>query len=120
VAVLSEDQLNRKNQYATNAISFIDEQISRVKGELSQNAEALNAYRKKNKIFSLDDESVLLNEKLTKLDSEKEGITRQLNYYSNLKNYLLTSNSFTDVPAPSIAGIGDGNILNNVSKINEL
>ena len=40
VAVLSEDQLNRKNQYATNAISFIDEQISRVKGELSQNAEA--------------------------------------------------------------------------------
>ena len=77
MAVLSEDQLNRKNQYATNAISFIDEQISRVKGELSQNAEALNAYRQKNKIFSLDDESVLLNEKLTKLDSDKDRLQKK-------------------------------------------
>ena len=120
VTVLSEDQLERKNQYATNAIIFIDQQISRVKGDLSDNAEALNDYRKKNKIYSLDEESTLLNEKLTKLDADKEGINRQLNYYSNLKNYLLTSSSFTDIPAPSIAGIGDANILNNVAKINEL
>ena len=54
VAVLSEDQLNRKNQYATNAIKFIDEQIMRVRGELTTNAQALNDYRKKNKIYSLD------------------------------------------------------------------
>ena len=33
---------------------------------------------------------------------------------------MLTSSSFTDIPAPSIAGIGDANILNNVAKINEL
>ena len=120
VTVLSEDQLNRKNQYATNAINFIDDQISRVRGELTDNAEALNDYRKKNKIYSLDGESVQLNEKLTKFDAEKESITRQLNYYSNLKNYLLSSSSFTEIPAPSIAGIGDGNILSNVSKINDL
>ena len=120
VLVLSEDQLNRKNQYATNAINFIDQQISRVKGELSDNANALNAYRKKNKIYSLDDESILLNDKLTKFDAQKESINRQLDYYANLKNYLLTSSSFTDIPAPSIAGIGDSNILTNVSKINAL
>jgi polysaccharide biosynthesis transport protein len=120
VLVLSEDQLQRKNQYATNAIAFIDQQISRVKNDLSENAEALNDYRKKNKIYSLDEESTALNEKLTKLDADKEAIDRQLNYYSNLKNYLLTSNTFTEIPAPSIAGIGDANILNNVSKINDL
>ena len=120
VLVLSEDQLNRKNQYATNAINFIDQQISRVKGELSDNANALNAYRKKNKIYSLDDESILLNDKLTKFDAQKESINRQLDYYANLKNYLSTSSSFTDIPAPSIAGIGDSNILTNVSKINAL
>jgi polysaccharide biosynthesis transport protein len=120
VTVLSEDQLNRKNQYATNAIAFIDEQILRVRGELTDNAEALNDYRKKNKIYSLDGESGQLNEKLVKLDAEKESITRQLTYYSSLKNYLLTSSSFTEIPAPSIAGIGDANILGNVSKINDL
>lgn len=57
---------------------------------------------------------------MTKFDAQKEGINRQLNYYANLRNYLLTSSSFTEIPAPSIAGIGDGNILNNVSKINDL
>ena len=31
VKVLSEDQLNRKNQFVTNTIKFIDEQLSRVK-----------------------------------------------------------------------------------------
>ena len=54
VTVLSEDQLDRKNQFATNTITFIDEQIARVKGELSDNADALNDYRKKNKIYSLE------------------------------------------------------------------
>src|SRR5690606_23968637 len=120
VAVLSEDQLNRKNQYASNAINFIDSQISRVKTEMANNAEALNNFRKTNRIYSLTDESELLNERLTNLDTEREAVSRQLDYYSNLKNYLLTSSSFTDIPAPSIAGITDANILNNVSKINEL
>ena len=120
VVVLSEDQLDRKNQYVTNAISFIDEQILRVKGELSDNAGALNDYRKENKIYSLDDESKLLNKKITKFDNNKESITRQLNYYGNLKSYLQTSSAFTEIPAPSIAGISDSNILNNVSKINDL
>src|SRR5690606_23562505 len=120
VAVLSEDQLNRKNQYASNAINIIDSQISRVKTEMADNAEALNNFRKTNRIYSLTDESELLNERLTNLDTEREAVSRQLDYYSNLKNYLLTSSSFTDIPAPSIAGITDANILNNVSKINEL
>lgn len=120
VAVLKEDQLERKNQYATNAILFIDEQISRVKGELSENAKALNDYRRDNKIYSLNEEGAVLNDKLEVLDNEKEGVVRQLNYYSNLENYLTTSNSFTEIPAPSIAGIADVNILANVSKINQL
>lgn len=120
VDVLSEDQLDRKNLYATNAINFIDEQISRVKGELSDNASALNDYRKKNKIYSLDNESQLLSEKLVNLDAAKENINRQLDYYANLKSYLQTSSSFTEIPAPSIAGISDGNILANVARINEL
>ena len=120
IALLVEEELDRKNQYATNAIQFIDDQISRVKGELSENAAALNNYRKENKIYSLDEDNVILHEKLSKLDAEKELITRQLNYYYNLQNYLKTSESFTDIPAPSVAGIADGNILNNVSRINEL
>jgi len=120
VTVLSEEQLDRKNQFATNTIKFIENQLKDVKDRLKDNASELNSYRKKNKIFNLDEESVKLSEKLAGYDLEKESVKRQLDYYDNLKNYLKESKSFTDIPAPSIAGIDDTNILSNVSKINEL
>ena len=51
VAVLSEDQLNRKNQFVTNTIKFIDNQLDRVKSQLTLNADSLNNYKQKNRIF---------------------------------------------------------------------
>ncbi len=120
VDVLAEDQLNRKNQFATNTIDFIENQLEKVKSELRTNADELNTYRRKNKIFNLSEESTLLSEKLTNYDLEKDAINRKLAYYAILKNYLLNSKSFTDIPAPSIAGIDDANIVGNVGKINEL
>lgn len=120
VRVLSEDQLNRKNQFVTNTIKFIDEQLDRVKSQLTLNADSLNNYRQNNKIFNLDEESLQINEKLAKFEIDKDNTNRQLAYYTNLKTYLETSDSFTDVPAPSIAGVDDGNILANISKLNAL
>ncbi len=120
VTVLEEDQLGRKNQYATNAIAFIDDQLNKVQGELTENTRALNDYRRKTKMYGLQSDGSFLNEKLLKFEEEKQGIERQLNYYDNLKDYLLSSSSFTEIPAPSIAGISDANILGNVSKINQL
>ena len=120
VEVLSADQLARKNQFVTNTINFIDGQLNRVKNELSVNSDSINNYRSKNKIYNLDEESTTINTKLSTLEIEKDGINRKLAYYASLKNYLETSNSFTELPAPSIAGVDDGNILSNISKINGL
>ena len=120
VQVLSEDQLNRKNQFAINTINFIENQLEKVKGDLIANADELNSYRKKNKIYNLNEESTLLSGKLSKYDLEKETLNRKLSYYAILKNYLLNSKTFTDIPAPSVAGIDEGNIVGNVGKINEL
>ncbi len=120
VTVLKEDQLGRKNQYATNAIAFIDDQLNKVQGELTENTRALNDYRRKTKMYDLQGEGSFLSEKLIKFEEEKQSIERRLNYYDNLKDYLLSSSSFTEIPAPSIAGISDANILGNVSKINQL
>ncbi|MDG2177406.1 MAG: polysaccharide biosynthesis tyrosine autokinase [Algibacter sp.] len=120
VKVLSEDQLNRKNQFVTNTINFIDEQLARVKSQLTLNADSLNSYRQENKIFNLNDQSIAINNKLSILEAERDNIKLKLGYYASLKKYLIASNLFTDVPAPAVAGIEDVNILNNISKINAL
>jgi len=118
--VLSEEQLNRKNQFVTNTINFIDEQLSRVKSQLTINADSLNNYKQRNKIYNLNDEGIVINSKLTSLELQKENINSNIAYYVSLKTYLITSNEFTNVPAPSVGGIEDGNILGNIGRINSL
>ena len=68
----------------------------------------------------MNEEAVAVNNKLSNYEIEKDNINRKLAYYTSLETYLKTSNSFTDVPAPSVAGIDDSNILANISKINDL
>ncbi len=120
VRVVSKEQLARKNLFVTNTIKFIDSQLSRVKDSLTGNADALNNYRSKNGIYNLDQESELLSSKLSDLELQRDDVNRKKAYYTSLKKYLLTSNNFTNLPAPSVAGIDDGNILANISKINTL
>jgi len=90
-----------------------------VKSQLTLNADSLNDYRQKNKIFDLNEEAVAVNTRLAGYEVVKDDINRKLGYYASLENYLRTSNTFTDVPAPSVAGIDDPNILSNISKLNE-
>ena len=120
VDILRKDQLDKKNLFVTNTIAFIDKQLAREKENLISRTDSLNNYREKNKIFNLDEESIQINEKLSELETESDNIKRKIAYYRSLKTYLETSNSFTELPAPSIAGIDDTNILNNIAKINAL
>ena len=55
-------------------------------------------------------ESGELSGKLADLDLKKEQIRRQLSYYDNLENYLQTRTDYSNVPAPSVAGIEEGSI----------
>lgn len=120
VFILDKDQLQRKNQYAINTVTFIDKQLARVKGQLSQKADSLNDFKRKNKIFDLETESTILSTKIESYSNQKELLNQSLLSYDLLKNYLLTSNDFTSFPAPALEGISDGNIIASITKIVEL
>jgi succinoglycan biosynthesis transport protein ExoP len=62
--ILDRDQLIKKNEFATKTISFIDNQLARVKSQLTTNADSLNDYKKKNKIFDIEQESTTLSGKI--------------------------------------------------------
>ncbi len=40
-----------------------------------------------------------------------------MNYYSTLENYLINRNDYRDVPAPSVAGISEGSVVEGVGLI---
>jgi len=117
VQVLSDDVLERKNIFATKTIRFIDSSLAYKSKELKGAENELNDYKNKNAIFDLEKEGAEISAKLNKLDSRKESVNRELNYYNTLEDYLLTRTNYNDVPAPSVAGISEASIVSGVSRI---
>ncbi|MFV8279939.1 polysaccharide biosynthesis tyrosine autokinase, partial [Christiangramia marina] len=120
VNVLSANMLRRKNLFATKTIRFIDSSLAVQAAELKNVENELNNFRNENSVLDISAESGQLSGKLAQLDIQKEEIRRQLSYYDNLENYLQTRSDYSNVPAPSVAGISEGSIANGVSRIIQL
>ncbi len=115
--VLSRDMLNRKNLFATKTIRFIDSSLAEKARELEGVEEEMNKFMRENQILDLTAESSSLKNKLNNFDAEERKLQRQLDYYQMLEEYLRSRSDYTNVPAPSVSGIGESNITNGVSKI---
>ncbi|RZJ51127.1 MAG: polysaccharide biosynthesis tyrosine autokinase, partial [Flavobacterium sp.] len=57
------------------------------------------------------------SDKIMDFDVEKDQISRKITYYNSLKSYLNSSVDYSRLPAPSVAGIEDPNIVASVSKL---
>jgi len=85
--------------------------------ELKSVEEELNQFKISNDIIDLTEESSQIRERLTNLDLEKNSIQRQIDYYNGLEQYLRNRQNYSDVPAPSVAGIDEPSISQAVGKI---
>jgi len=120
VKVLSRDQLARKNLFATKTIDFVDKMLDSLRLRVLNNEDELNSFYKKTKTMNLAGEGSKLSEKLTNLDVEKNALEKKYQYLKILEEYLLNKKEFADVPAPSIVGIDESNIVGNINKIIKL
>ena len=119
-AILSSTELKRKNLYATNTIKFIDSTLARVSNSLQDVTAEMNAFRRKNKVFDVDDEIIQVSVQLKDFDKEKQVIQSKLNYLNSLERYLNTKTDYTMIAAPTSVGIEESNILSSVGKITNL
>ncbi|MFD2891051.1 polysaccharide biosynthesis tyrosine autokinase [Flavobacterium chuncheonense] len=120
VEVLRKNQLDSKNLFATNTISFIDSTLLEMETQLKAAEDELKDFRRGKNVFELKGSGGQLTEKLTDYDAQKESIDRKLKYLNYLKSYLDKSTDFSKLPAPAVAGIDDPNILTNVSRLIQL
>lgn len=117
VQVLSDNQLAAKNQFATNTIKFIDATMLQMEDQLKDSGDELKAFRKGKNVVQLENGGSEVSSQLSAYEIQLDGIQRKMAYYNTLKSYLTSSNDFSDLPAPSVAGIDDPNITVNVSKL---
>lgn len=117
VNMLIKIQLDGKNQFATNTIRFIDSTLVAMESQLKQTGNELKSFQKDKNIFQIEDGGAQVSTKIVNFDLEKDQVTRKIAYYNSLKSYLNSSGDYSRLPAPSVAGIEDPNIVANVSKL---
>lgn len=117
VNTLIKLELDKKNLFATNTIRFIDSTLIETEKQLKNSNQDLEVFQRGKNIFQIEDGGSSITLKLEKLDQLKDEITRKIVYCNSLKSYLKNNNDFSSLPAPSVAGIDDPNIVVNVSKL---
>lgn len=117
VKMLIKMQLDSKNQFATNTISFIDSTLVAMESQLKETGNELKSFRKDKNIYEIEQGGEKFSDKISSFDIQKDEVTRKIAYYNSLKAYLNNSVDYSKLPAPSVAGIEDPNIVVNVSKL---
>ena len=117
VEVLIKRQLDSKNKFAENTINFIDETLAKMEDQLKNSGEDLKDFSKNNSILDVEDKGANFKAQLLTLDTQKDEVERKIAYLTQLKDYLRGSIDFSKLPAPTVAGIMEPNIVSNVSRL---
>lgn len=117
VEVLIKRQLDNKNKFAENTINFIDEQLMEMEGKLKKSGDELKDFGKNNNIVDIEAGGQSFKQELLDYDKQKDLAERKISYLNTLKNYLKGTVDFSKLPAPTVAGIDEPNINNNVAKL---
>lgn len=117
VKMLIKIQLDGKNQFATNTIRFIDSTLVAMESQLKETGNELKSFRKDKNIYEIEGGGAKFSDKIMDFDVEKDQVSRKIAYYNSLKMYLNNSVDYSRLPAPSVAGIEDPNIVASVSKL---
>lgn len=117
VKMLIKRQLDSKNQFATNTIQFIDSTLVAMESQLKETTNELKSFRSGKNIYDIEEGGTKFSGQILEFDVKKDEITRKMAYYNSLKAYLKNSVDYSKLPAPSVAGIDDPNVVVNVSKL---
>jgi len=112
--------LEEKNQIALNTIKFIDGQLNEISDSLQINENNLQDFRQNNNLIDITKEGEVLYTKIEKVQSDKAILTIRSKYFDYLKKYIDDKKDFTDVMAPSIAGIDDPMLIKLIADLSEL
>lgn len=120
VEVLRDNELAAKNQFATNTINFINKTMSDMARQLEESGNELRSFTKGKNISLIEDGGGTLTEQSHALDIKYDDLKRKMAYYDMLRQYLRKSVDYSKLPAPTVAGIDDPNIVVNVSRLIDL
>ncbi len=116
-AILSKTELERKNQFATNTIKFIDSSLTSVDSNIKDVSQKMDNFRKKNNIIDVEGDMQQISDNLQNFQKQQEETNVKLNYLNSLETYLKTRRDYSGIAAPTSVGITEVNIIGGVTRI---
>lgn len=97
--------LEKKNQIAINTIQFIESQLIDISDSLNMTKNMLENFRSRNEMMDISMQGQMIIDKTEALEVEKNIITRQLDYYKYLENFLESNQNILNLLPPSVQGV---------------
>jgi tyrosine-protein kinase Etk/Wzc len=120
VEVYRIDNVEKKNQYADQTISFIDFLLHGVSDSLTATENAMLSYQSRHRIVDISSQSGQMLSMKNQLEQEKIGLETQNKYYKYLRKYILDNRDIGSMLAPSSVGINDAMLTGLISEFNKL
>ena len=120
IEVFIRTSLEEKNQTNVNTMKFIDEQLSTLFDSLQKDENELVTFQILNKVTDISKESNELFSNLNDLNQKKAELTVKLNYLDYLDNYIINQQKLDQVVFPSVIGISEGPLSNQITKLVDL
>jgi capsular exopolysaccharide synthesis family protein len=112
--------LDKKNQFATNTIDFIDSQLRTITDSLNSTELNLQNFKKDNQVVDLSFQAQQLFDQARELDNKKAEVKIKSDYYQYLMDYLMKNRDAGNLIAPSVIGIDDPLLNNLVLELNKM
>jgi tyrosine-protein kinase Etk/Wzc len=118
--VFIEFGMENKFHNSEKSMEFIDSQLSRIEQTLGSAEEEFSNFRRNNQVMNLGQEAQLIYSKLEEIENEKYLTQLQIDYYTELQQYLDDSRKIGNMVNPSVIGIKDPDLSGMLSKLTEL
>ena len=113
--------LERKNQIATNTITFIEKQLIGVADSLGEAENLLESFRSRNEVMDVSYQGQMIVTQSRELENQKAQLNGRLDYYNYLRDYIQNNRNVQDLSSPSSMGVDDpilGQMIAQLSTLN--
>jgi len=119
IEVFQTNNLEKKNQYASNTIEFIQTQLGSISDSLEVSENEMISFQTRNRIIDVSAQGQQLLEKINDLERVKVESYSRKSYYQYLKT-ALANPEVENVIAPSAMGINDPVISSMIAEFNQI
>lgn len=115
-----QNKLNKRIDIVSGKESFIKDQLAAITDSLSRAERSLEVFKQGANAVDLQKTAAISLDKLQALESEKGQIELNIDYYFSLLKYLGEGSNFDKIMAPSVVGINDPLLNENLVELKRL